>query len=809
MTDKKHEPLPPSALYAACDRTKLSFADTSELDLSDGILGQQRALDALGFGTGIDSHGYNIFAMGAPGTGKFATVKEVLDQIAATRPPAPDWVYVNNFEDPHKPGILKLSPGYGARLRKDLEQLVEDLGTVLPAAFQSEDYQSRIEKIEQEFTHRRDQAFESLAAEASQQRVRFLSTPTGFAFAPLNTEGKVIDPESFEKLTESEQQHIEETVGALQKKLQRIIREIPKWQKEVRDGVRLLEREIGSLEVGHLVSAYKKKYQDQPAVVEHLIAVENDIVDHVREFRGEQTQTAAIGAESAGIQKETLSRYRINVIVEHGSDSAAPVIYQDLPSFGNLTGRVEHRAQMGMLLTDFTLIKGGDLHRANGGYLVLDAHRLLFQPFAWDCLKRALRSRLVHIESMEKSLGLMSTISLEPEPIPLDIKVVLTGERMLYYLLKAYDPEFSDLFKVVADFDERVNRDEDTEFAFARLLGRMSNNDDLPPLTSDAVARVVEQASRMTEDSSKLSTRLRDLSELLHEAAHYARMDGRERVDATDVQRAIDEKIHRHDRVRDYLFDAIKRGAIKIATEGERVGQINALSVLDLGGFSFGQPSRITATHRMGDGTLVDIQRETELGGSIHTRGVLILAGYLRSNFALSCPFSVSASLVFEQSYGMVDGDSASLAELCALLSSLGGVPIHQQFAITGSINQLGEVQAIGGVNQKIEGFFDVCNNFGLTGEQAVIIPSSNVGHLMLREDVRNAVSNNTFSIYPVQHVNDAIELLTGITAGVRIDNGDYPAGSVYARVEQMLIELALARRDFTSPPSPNEDEQT
>ncbi len=792
-----NDPLPVEALYRACDEAHMPFATTEELGQFSDVIGQPRALEAVSFGTGIDRDGFNIYAMGSSGTGRFTIVKSILERQAGTRETPSDWCYVYNFEQPHKPSALRLPAGRGSKLRDDMEQLIDDLGSAIPAAFETEEYHSRVEKLEQELGERRDKALTELAAEAGERNVRFLHTPAGFAFAPLDNKGEVIQPAAFEKMPQEEKQELENTVGDLQKKLQRIIRQIPIWQKETREELKELDREIGRYAVDHLIGLIRESHQDLPEVVTYLKDVEHDIVEHVREFRSDSEPQAALLGVTA--KPDALHRYHVNVLVDHDGEKAAPVIYQDLPTYPNLVGRVEYRAQMGTLLTDFMLVKAGDLHRANGGYLMLDANRVLLQPFAWDGLKRALRSREIRIEPLEKALGFISTVSLEPEPIPLEVKVVLIGERLLYYLLCRYDPEFSDLFKVAADFDELMDRNADSTMQFARLLAGITAQESLLPLDRSAVARVIEQSSRLAEDQEKLSIHMREIVNIMEEADFQARQDDHQKVIARrHVQRAIDAKIYRLDRIREHIYEAIRRGTLQIDTRGSKVGQINGLSVIDLGGFSFGQPSRITATARLGSGKFVDIQRETELGGKIHSKGVLILSNYLASNYAKTHPLSVAASLVFEQSYGMVDGDSASLAELCALLSALSGLEIGQTFAVTGSINQLGEVQAIGGVNQKIEGFFDVCRETEFTGEQAVLIPQSNVRHLMLREDVIAATEEGKFRVYPVAHVNDALEILTGVSAGERDEHGRYPSGSVNDRVERALITLARRRAEFS-----------
>ena len=548
-----------------------------------------------------------------------------------------------------------------------------------------------------------------------------------------------------------------------------------------------------------LIEGIRGNHRELPEVCEYLEHVEQDVIEHVRDFKQVSEPQPFLFAGPA--KSDALRRYKVNVIVDHDKETSAAVVYQDLPTYSNLVGRIEYQSQMGTLVTDFTFIKSGDLHRANGGYLILDADRILRQPFAWEGLKRALRSREIRIEALEKAYGLMHTTTLEPEPIPLGVKVVLVGDRLLYYLLSRYDPDFADLFKVAADFDEHVARDEDSSMLFARLIARICSEEKILPLSRDAVARVIEHSARLSQDAEKLSVNLRSITDLLREADHHASKAGRTRISRDDIYTAMEARIFRHDRVREQAYEAIQRELIKIDTIGEQVGQVNGLSVISMGNFSFGQPSRITATTRLGDGKFMDIQRETELGGNIHSKGVLILTNYLASQYARDYPLSMFASIVFEQSYGMVDGDSASLAELCALLSALSNIAIRQSFAVTGSVNQRGEVQAIGGVNEKIEGFFDVCCQRGLTGHNGVIIPRSNVPHLMLRRDIVEAAGRGEFGVYPVDDVDDAIELLTGIESGARDDAGVLPPDTVNARVEQALIDLAVRRKEFGHKP--------
>lgn len=797
--------LTPEQLCTRCDPELIPFDTSAEISVPTDIVGQKRALKSIYFGTRIEASGYNLFAFGSPGTGKNSVVRQVLEDEAKSKDTPSDWCYVYNFYQPHKPNAISLPPGRGITFRDDIAHLADDLNTTLPAAFETDEYQAQLDKLDQEYADRRDQALNKLIDKAREQQIQLIHTPTGFAFAPLGKNNEVIKPSSYEELPQEEKNKIETKIGKLQKDLQQVIRQFPIWQKEVLEKVRKLDREIARYTVKHLIGTIKKRYTDLADILSYLDAVEEDIIEHVKEFRSNQEIPILFGGQGSS-RSNVLERYKVNLIVDHSEHHSAPIVYQDLPSHSNLIGCTEYQSYMGTLVTDYTLIKAGDLHRANGGYLILDARRLLIHPYSWEALKRALRSGEIRIESMERSLGLISTVSLEPEPIPLDVKVVLIGDRFLYYLLQYYDPEFSDLFKVAADFEDSCHRNNESCADLARFIGSMINEQKLKPINRDGVSRVIEYSARLAGDSEKLSIQLQDISDLLSEANYWANEDNVDTISDKQVQIAIDHKIYRSDRVREHIYEAIDRGFLKIDTDGKRIGQVNGLSVLDLGDFSFGQPSRITATSRLGNGEVIDIERETEMGGNIHSKGVLILSRFLASRYATNFPLSLSASLVFEQSYGMVDGDSASLAELCALLSTLADTPIQQSYAVTGSVNQLGEVQAIGGINQKIEGFFDVCKLRGLTGKQGVLMPAANIKHLMLRQDVVDAVTNNQFHVYAINNVDEAIERLTGVTAGARGKNGKFPDRSLNARVEQHMIELARLRQRFGKKTSSKKD---
>jgi lon-related putative ATP-dependent protease len=794
--------LEPGDLYQRTDPAHLNFETTSDLEDMTQVLGQPRAVEAMEFGLGIEARGYNIFALGPAGTGKRSMVHQYFEKRAKSAPVPPDWCYVNNFDEPHRPRAICLPAGKGSEFRQDMEQLIQSLHAALSAAFESEEYQTRRQTITNELQERQSEAFEELQEKAQKEGVALLRTPAGLVFAPVR-EGEVLSAEEVQKLSEEERKHLEEQVEELQSELQKILQQVPSWQSETQEKLRELNREMANLAVGGLIDGLCEKYSDFDAVVQHLNGVQKDIVENARGFLGEGEQQGGMqqilrGAMQGSDGGSPLARrYQVNLVVDHSESEGAPVIYEDNPTYQNLVGRVEHRAQMGALLTDFNLIKAGALHRANGGYLILDARKVLLQPYAWEGLKRVLESGKIRIESVGQMLSLISTVSLEPEEIPLNIKVALFGERMLYYLLWQLDLDFAELFKVEADFDERMERNGENQSLYAQLIATIARREELRPFDRSAVARVIEHSARMIGDSERLSTQMRDVADLLREANHWAGQGKKDVVTAADVQKAIDAQIYRADRVRNQVQEAIQRNIILIDTEGEKVGQVNGLSVLGLGNFSFGQPSRITARVRLGKGEVVDIEREVELGGPLHSKGVLILSGYLGARYAEERPLSLSASLVFEQSYGGVDGDSASSAELYALLSAIGEIPIKQSLAVTGSVNQHGMVQAIGGVNQKIEGFFDVCKGRGLTGEQGVLIPVSNVKHLMLRDDVVKAVEAGKFHIYPIETIDQGISLLTGLPAGEPDEEGNYPDGSVNDRVRKRLVELAEKRQQF------------
>jgi lon-related putative ATP-dependent protease len=792
--------LRPAQLYTRCPTSRLKFRTTADLPDLDGYLGQDRAVEALRFGVGMRTDGYHMFVLGPSGTGRHTLVRRVLEEEVRSRAAPPDRIYVNNFQTPHRPRALALPPGRGPTLERDVREFIAELSSAIPAAFESDEYGTQRQTIEEEFKERQEEAFEALQKDARTHELALVRTPMGFTVAPLR-QNEVMSSEAFHQMPEQEQERVKADMEALQERLEAVVKKLPEWERERRHRVRELDREVTRFAVTSLFEALRARYVDLETVTAWLEEVEGDIVENVDVFlpkdQPNPMEMLVAGGQADARRSAALRRYQVNVVVSNDPDGGAPVITEDSPTYQNLVGRCEHQSQLGALITDFTLIKPGALHRANGGYLAIDAMKLLRQPYAWEGLKRALSSRRVVIESLGEALSLVSTVSLEPEPIPLDLKVVLVGERRLYYLLCQLDPDFEELFKVEVDFEEDVDRTPPNVNALARVIAGAARHEQTRALTSAGVARLVEASSRLAGDAEKLSVRVGHLTDLVREANYWADRGASDTIGAQEIERAIEARRRRSERISDRMRESILRDTLLIDTEGEKVGQINGLAVLSLGGFAFGKPSRITARVRMGSGEVVDIERRVELGGPLHSKGVMILSAFLGARFAQEHPLSLTASLVFEQSYSGVDGDSASSTELYALLSALSGLPIRQGLAVTGSVNQFGEVQAIGGVNEKIEGFFEICAERGLSGDQGVLIPKANVKHLMLRSEVVDAVREGLFHVYPVKTTDEGIELLTGCRAGRRTRTGKWPKGTANRLVQDRLLELAHKRRSF------------
>ncbi len=785
----------PSQLFTPC---AIDLAESAAREDLAEPPGQSRAIEAIRFGIGIRRPGYNLFVLGPHGAGRTTLVTSLLEKHAATQPPASDCCYVQNFDDSSRPALLMLPAGTGIALRTDIEHLTDELRSAVPAVFESEAYRKKRQVIENELKARRESLLDELRKHAEARSFALVEAQTGVLFVPRRGD-ELLDHDAFHALPEEERMHLKNEMELLGQELIEAMRKVPVWESEARSRIRELDREMTSDAIAHLIDDLRAKYRELPSVVKYLDALQRDVTDHANEFlqRGEDLAELVMMLDQDHTRERFFRRYRVNVLVSHAEAKGAPVIVEENPTQPHLIGQIDYQAHLGALVTDFNLIKPGALHRANGGYLVLDARKVLLQPFSWETLKRALKTSAVRIESVASMLGLATTSTLNPEPVPLDLKVVLVGDRLLYFLLSMLDPEFEDLFKVAAEFDDRMDRSSEQQQAVARMIGTIARRERLLPFDREALARVVEQCARWSGHAQKLSTHVARLADLLREADYWGREAKRTSITGEDVDRAIEQSVHRLALLSERVTEEIGLGTILIDTEGSRVGAVNALSVFPFGNILFGRPTRITATVSPGAGEVVDIERETKLGGPLHSKGMLILSGFIAGRYATEFPLSLSARVVFEQSYGEVEGDSASSAEVYALLSAISGVPLRQSFAVTGSVNQLGEVQPIGAVNEKIEAFFDVCWKRELTGAQGVVIPRGNVQHLMLRRDVVEAVRDGRFHIHAVSTIDEGLEVLTGLEAGAPDGTGDYPPATVNSLVKTRLAYLAHMRMAY------------
>jgi len=782
-------------LYRKCDPAKFDFNTTADLEERLSALGQDRAMHAVELGIHIKSRGYNLFCLGPEGTGKTSLVKRILEKEALKRKTPDDWAYVYNFDEPYKPMAMSFPAGEAVEFAKDVDELVENLSDTLPAIIESDEYKAALGIIRQKYKTKKEEYINVLQKKAKGKMVSLLHMQMGLVVAPMKN-GEVLSPDAFEQLPDEEKKIIMNDLNTMQEEIENATQDLPRWEEKQRREITALREKFVKSAVKEPVDELRKKYKTQSQASRFLKRIQDYILENVDEFVPADNDNKNSGGEDDPLQQllsrmkqpeeDKFAKFKVNVIVKNIANSGAPIITLDHPTQGNLVGKVERIQQYGALLTDFTLIKAGALHQANGGFLLLDARKVLEQPFAWDSLKRAIASKRIKIESPSEETS-FTTISLDPEPIPLDVKVVLTGDFEIYDLLSERDPDFRDFFKVEADFGMIMDRNPENEIEYAKLIGSLSKKKQLRSLNKQAVARVIEYASRLADDADKLTAHISSIGDLLREADYWARVSNSKQIGKNHIEQAIDAQIHRLDRVKTAMLEEIDKGTILMDVKGERVGQINGLVVYDFARYSFGKPARITTQVRIGKGDFVDIEREISLSGPIHTKGVLILKSLISNRFAKHSPLSLSASIVFEQSYGGVDGDSASSTEYYCMVSAIANLPVKQSLAVTGSINQFGEIQPIGGVNEKIEGFFDVCNHGGLTGKQGVIIPRTNVDNLMLRSDIVQAVEEGRFSIYAIDSVDDGIELLTGVKAGEPNKKGEYPKGTVNYLVQESL----------------------
>lgn len=779
-----------------CDPKSLGIGSSAEIGNSFTIIGQERAVRSLRFGMGIKEKGFNIFVSGMPGTGKTTTIKRFLEEMASQEPIPSDWCYVNNFADAYHPNALQLPAGRGKEFCKDIENLVASVKKELSQLFESEEYARQREQLDAQFQKQKEDLFNRLNETAASQGFNIQISPTGFTTIPL-VNGEPLPKEKFLALTPEEKEDLMRKRQALEGDMDVTIRQVRQIDKASQEALGKGDREMAGNAIKHLFEELHDSYNELPEIVQHLEKILENVLDNLDAFQSPPEDKLVLPGMRTQSREPLEKRYQVNLVTDNSVLKSAPVIVEPNPSYNNLFGRIEQEARFGTLVTDYTLIRGGSLHQANGGYLVLPALDLIRNPLAWESLKRALTNDQIVIEDVSEKLSFATTKSLRPQPIPLNVKVILVGRPEIYQGLLAYDEHFIELFKVKADFDTDMPCSDENVLNYTRFISHLCEVEKLTHLDATAMARVVEHGSRIAEDQEKLSTRFGDISDVVREANYYAGLEKSDQVHVEHILKAIDEHFYRSSMYQSHILEMIKRGLIKIDIKGEQTGQVNGLSVLSLGDVAFGKPSRITASVGLGQKGVMDIEREAQLGGPTHTKGVMILGGFLADRFSRDKPLSLTARLAFEQSYSGVDGDSASSTELYAILSALSSVPIRQGIAVTGSVNQKGAIQAIGGVNHKIEGYYYVCKAVGLTGDQGVMIPASNLSNLMLKEEVLDAARAGKFHIWPISSIEEGIEVLTGIQAGQADKDGSYPDGSLFRKVDDRLRFMAETLAKF------------
>lgn len=789
--------LQPESLRWICNPEEFGFNTTEEILPLEGTIGQERALRAIDFGLGLESHGFNLYILGESGTGKTTTIKKILEKRALKEKVPDDWCYLYNFEDPDKPEAMSLPPGTGMTLQRDMDELIKILKVEIPKVFESKEYEKHRNEILDEFQGKNKAILSKIEAEAAKKGFALRKTPTGIIIAPIKKGGDTLSHEEFDALEEDKRKKLEETGKELQEKLNDALILLREEEKTLKEKINKLERDVALTVIGLLVTELESKYRFYPEILKYFEGVREDILLNLEDFKSPEESPPSIPFLKMPKQEPSFNRYKINVLVNNSGAEGAPVIIETNPTYLNLFGRIEHKIQYGIAVTDFTMIKAGSIHRANGGYLIVNALDLLRNIFVWDALKRMIKNREIKIEDIWEQYRLISTVTLKPEPIPLNIKVILIGTPYLYYLLYNLDEDYKKLFKVKADFDNRMAKTKENLLKYASFISTRCREENLKPFDKTGVAKIVEYGVRLAEDQNKLSARFFNIADIVREADYWASQDGNSYITDAHVERALEEKIYRSNKIEERIQELINEGTIMVDIDGAVVGQVNGISVIDMGDYSFGRPSRITAKTYIGKAGVVNLERETKMSGRIHDKAHMILTSYLGGKFAQESPLSLSASICFEQLYEEVEGDSATCTELYALLSSLSGLPLKQGIAVTGSMNQRGEVQPVGGINEKIEGFFEVCRSKGLDGKQGVIIPRRNVKNLMLKKAVVDSVRDGKFHIYPIEELDEGIEILTGIDAGKRGDDGKFHEGTVNFLVDKKLKELAKSLKEF------------
>ncbi len=797
---RKVKELKHTQVYKTCDLRPLKFKTTEDLTPCRDYIGQDRAVDAINFGLGMEFTGYNLYLAGPPGVGKTTTIETILSLIAKDKPSPKDWCYVFNFQDPNAPKAIELPKGKGKELKIDMEEFLQDLKMDIPRAFESKEFEEQKQNTMNQVQREKNNLFEELQKKANESEIQVQFSPTGIITIPL-IKGKPVTQENYNSLDEKTKKKIKASKERIDTEVAEVLKVARKLERDASDKVKELEKNVALFSVRDLIEIIRDKYKSYPQVIDYFDQLQKHILENIDNFlpaKGPQAGGPMQMPMRMPQQETTFTEYKVNVFIDNSNTEGAPVIFESHPTYTNLFGSIEKEARFGALVTDFTMIIAGSLAKASGGYLVIDALDLFQYPFVWDSLKKALENGELRIEDLYQQYGFSSTVGIKPEPVKLDVKLVIAGNSQLYHMLYAYDEDFRKLFKVKADFDYIVERNDITLSQYSCFIKSVCDMDGLNKFDRSGVETVIEYSSRLAGDQNKLSVQFGLITKILKEANYWSKLDNNSRsIKRQHVEKAIDEKIYRSNMIEEKIQEMIAKGSILVDTEGLVVGQINGLAVYNIGDYAFGKPSRLTCETYMGTEGLINIDRRAKLSGNIHDKGVLILSGYLGSTYAQKKPLSLSASIGFEQSYDVIDGDSASTAELVVLLSSLSGIPIKQSFAITGSINQKGQIQPIGGVNEKVEGFYDVCKAKGLNGEQGVVIPHQNVKNLMLRKEVVQAIKDNKFHIYPIESVDQAIELLTGKEAGKKGSTGKFKTGTVNYLADKKLKQFAEDYRKF------------
>ncbi len=781
--------LPVKSLKNSFDKNKLNCDSTDELSPLESIIGQDRAVKALKFGLNIEENGFNIFISGYPGTGRSTGVKGFVEELARTKPVPPDWCYVNNFKNSYEPKAIKLKAGRGRVFQEDIDNFISSVRNLLPKTFDSKDYREKKDAMVRSIEEKKSKLLSELGKKANLQGFALKTTRLGLFIVPA-VGGKPMTEQQYLALPQKRKDVMQKKKSEINKDLKDTMNKIRDLDKKISEDIKKLNHDIALYTIEKFVNDIKDKNKDIPEIVEYIKEVQEDILKNLNNFILTEPPKAAAPFMFPWMKELPFKKYGVNVLIDNSMSKGAPVIFEQNPTYQNLFGRIEKEAQLGVLSTDFTMIRSGSIHKANNGFLVLPVEELFKNMFSWDSLKMSLKNKKITTEEAGERLGFISTKGLKPEPIPLNVKVILIGIPHHYSLLYNLDNDFRKLFKVKADYDLVMKRTKKNVEDYTRFICTLCVKENLSHLKSSAIAKTIEYSSRLAGDQTKISTRFAEISNIIMEANFYARQENKKYIEEDHIKKAIEEKLYRSNLIQEKIKDMISEGIILIDTDGKTIGQVNGLSVSDTGDFSFGRPSRITVSIGLGKSGIIDIERETKLGGPLHSKGVMILSGYLTEKYAVDRPLNLSARIVFEQSYGGIEGDSASSAELYGMLSALSGVPIDQNLAVTGSVNQKGEVQAIGGVNEKIEGFFEVCRERGLNGKQGVIIPKSNVKNLMLKDEVIEAVKNEKFQIFAVKNVDEGIEILTGLKAGKRLASGKFSKDSINFRIDKTIEEF-------------------